>query len=143
MTQAPPEHPSRHRRRPWSHRTSRTSDVLAAIALFIAEAAVFAWSVFASGMEGWAAQGDQDGIDAATLANIAWTEHFLYVLLALAGLAALCRAPWTAVSHLAAAGLVFTLLTGMHHGWDRTHPAPAPTPRAGYTPCYSGSGTCP
>ena len=142
MTQVLPEHPSRHRRWPWSRRTSRASDVLAAITLFVAEAVFFAWSTFTSGMEGWAAQGDRGRIDAATLANIAWMEHFLYALLALAGLAALSRAPWTAVSHLVTAGLVFTLLIGMQHEWDRGHPTPAPTPRAGYSPCYSGSGTC-
>ncbi|MER6207171.1 MULTISPECIES: DUF6234 family protein [unclassified Streptomyces] len=142
MTQVLPEHPPRHRRWPWSHRTSRASDVLAAITLFVAEAVFFAWSTFTSGMEGWAAQGDRGRIDAATLANIAWMEHFLYALLALAALAALSRAPWTTVSHLVTAGLVFTLLIGMQHEWDRGHPTPAPTPRAGYSPCYSGSGTC-
>ena len=94
-------------------------------------------------MEGWAAQGNQDGIDAATLASIAWTGHFLYVVLALAGLAALSRAPWTVVSHLLVAGLLAALLASAQHDYDRAHPAPAPTPSVGYSPCYSGSGTCP
>ncbi|WP_019057725.1 DUF6234 family protein [Streptomyces prunicolor] len=142
MTQVLPEHPPRHGRWPWSNRTPHAPDILAAIVLLIGEAADFAWTTFGYGMESWAAQDDQDRIDAATLTNIAWMEHFLYVVLVLAGLAALSRAPWTAVSHLLTACLVFTLLTGAQHEWNRAHPAPAPTPSAGYSPCYSGSGTC-
>ncbi|MET7485192.1 DUF6234 family protein [Streptomyces sp. NPDC005538] len=141
MTQVLPDSPSRHRW-PWSSRTSLGPDIAAAIALFIGEAAVFAWTIFGYGMENWAAQGNQDEIDATTLASISWTEHFLFVVLALAGLAALSRAPWTVVSHLLLAGIVAAVLGSAQHAYDRAHPAPAPTPRAGYSPCYSGSGTC-
>jgi hypothetical protein len=142
MTQAVPERPPLRGRWPWSSRTSRTSDIAGAVILFLGEAAFFAWTTFGYGMTVWAAQGDQDEIDAATLASIAWMEHFLYVVLALAGLAALSRAPWTVVSHLVLAGIVTVLLAGSQHDYDRAHPGPAPTPRVEYSPCLSGSGTC-
>lgn len=134
MTHAVPHHPPRRRGRPWSSRTSRGSDIAVAFALFVVEAAVFAWMTFGYGMEGWAAQGDPAGLDAAALANIAWMEHFLFVVLALAALALLSRAPWTVVSHLLVVGIVGVLLASAQHDYDRAHPAPAPTPSAGYSP---------
>ncbi|MGW0833239.1 DUF6234 family protein [Streptomyces prunicolor] len=143
MTQALPERPSLRSRRPWSNRTTRTSDIAAAVTLSIGEIAVFAWATYGYGITTWAAQGDQDEIDEATLANIAWMEHFLCVVLALAALAALSRAPWTTVSHLLAAGLVAVLVMGSRYEYDRDHPAPAPTRSAHCTPCLSGSGEMP
>ncbi|MEV0479518.1 DUF6234 family protein [Streptomyces sp. NPDC050508] len=143
MTQVLPERSPRRSRWPWSHRTSRVSDISAAVLLSLVETAVFALKTFSDAMKGWAAQGQPDSIGGdSTLASIVWTEHLLYVLLALAGLAALSRAPWTTVSHLLAAFVVFALLTGAWQGYDRTHPAPAPTPSIQYTPCLSGSGKC-
>ncbi len=142
MTQALPERPARGSGWPWSSRTSRPSDITAAVVLFLGETAFFAWTTFGHGMAIWAAQGDQAEIDAATLADIAWMEHFLFVVLALAGLAALSRAPWTLVSHLLGAFLVAAVFTSVQSGYDRAHPAPAPTPGVSYTPCLSGSGKC-
>ncbi|MEV6482973.1 DUF6234 family protein [Streptomyces sp. NPDC051576] len=142
MTQVLAERPSRRGRRPWSHRTPLRRDITAAVLLFLGEAAVFVWTMFGYGMTVWAAQGEQDRIDAATLASITWTEHFFYVVLALAALAALSRAPWTLVSHLLTALLLAALFTGAQHDWDLAHPDPAPTPSAHYTPCLSGSGEC-
>ncbi|GHD80274.1 hypothetical protein GCM10010317_102080 [Streptomyces mirabilis] len=93
-------------------------------------------------MQIWAAQGAQAEIDASRLASIAWTEQVLFATLLLAGLATLTRAPWTVLSQLLAAGTLAVLLVLSQHDYDRTHPRPAPTPRVGYSPCYSGSGTC-
>ena len=142
MTQVLPLHPPLRSRRPWSSRTSTASDVIAAVALFIGEGVVLAWIVFSYGMENWAAQGDQDGIDAAALGEIAWMKVFLCVVLALAVVAALSRAPWTLVSHLLFALLLGALLTGSQQDYDRAHPDPTPTPTVHYVPCFSGSGTC-
>ncbi|WP_043670344.1 DUF6234 family protein [Streptomyces xylophagus] len=142
MTDAFPEHPPLRRGRPWSSRTSRGADIVVAVFLFIGEAAVYMGMTFTYGLEGWAAQGGPAGLDAARLADIAWMEGFLCVLLAFAALALLSRAPWTVVSQLVVAGIVAVLLVSAQHDYDRAHPAPAPTPRAGYSPCYSGSGTC-
>ncbi|MGW2596183.1 DUF6234 family protein [Streptomyces klenkii] len=60
-------------------------------------------------MEIWAAQGQEDRIEAARIAKLAWTQHFLIAALVLAGLvlaglALLSRAPWTVLSQLLAAG---------------------------------------
>ncbi|WP_406119221.1 DUF6234 family protein [Streptomyces sp. NBC_00989] len=142
MTQALPECPPLRSRRPWSNRTSTASDVTTAIALFIGEIAVLAWIIFGYGMKNWAAQGDPDEIDTAALAEIASLEVFLYVVIALAVLAALSRAPWTLVSHLLVALLLGALVTGSQQDYDRAHPDPTPTPTVHYTPCLSGSGKC-
>ncbi|MFE0174316.1 DUF6234 family protein [Streptomyces sp. NPDC059002] len=141
MTCALPEPPAR-RRLPWSGRTSVRADVAVGILLFVVEAVVFVAGLFGHGMEVWAAQGDQARIDAARLAGIAWTAHLLVAALVVAVLAALSRAPWTVVSQLLVAGTLGALLVVSQHEYERTHPGPAPTPRAGYSPCYSGSGTC-
>jgi len=142
MTHTVPEHPPLRLGRPWSTRTPLGADIAVAVFLFIGEAAVFLGMTFTYALEGWAAQDDPAGLDAATLADIAWMERFLCVMLAFAALALLSRAPWTVVSHLVVAGIVTVLLASAQHDYDRAHPAPAPTPRAGYSPCYSGSGTC-
>lgn len=141
MTHVHPE-PSPRRRWPWSSRTSRAKDVSVGILLFLVEAAVYVGKGFGDGMEVWAAQGDEARIDASRLASLVWTEHFLIVIVVLAGLATLARAPWTVLLQLLAAGAVAVLLGLSQHDYARTHPAPAPTPSAGYSPCYSGSGRC-
>jgi len=142
MTRAVPEHPSRYRRWPWSSRTSARSDIAVSVLLFLGELATLTWATFSHGMTVWAAQGDQREIDAETLANIAWMQHFFYVVLALAVLSALSRAPWSLVANLLIALLVAALFTGAQHDYDEAHPDPTPTPGVHYTPCLSGSGTC-
>ncbi|MET7573682.1 DUF6234 family protein [Streptomyces sp. NPDC005492] len=141
MTQVPPESPSRLTW-PWSGRTPLGPDIATAILLFILEAAVYAAKMFDYGLENWAAQGNQDEMDTATLASISWTQMCVYAVLALAVLAALSRAPWTLVSHLLLALLLTTLLGGAQQDYDRAHPSPTSTPTVRYSPCYSGSGTC-
>ncbi|MEV4927326.1 DUF6234 family protein [Streptomyces roseoverticillatus] len=142
MTCALPEPPPRRKWRPWSRRTSLGQDLGVGILLFIVEAAVFLGVLFDYGMEIWAAQGQEDRIEAARSAELAWTQHFLVATLVLAGLALLSRAPWTVLSQLLAAGAVAVLLTLAQHDYDRRHPAPPPAPNPAYTPCYSGSGRC-
>ncbi|MGK5547553.1 DUF6234 family protein [Streptomyces sp. URMC 127] len=142
MTCTPPEPPPRRKWRPWSRRTSLGADVGVGILLFLVEAAVFLGGLFDSGMEIWAAQGQEDRIEAARIAELAWTQHFLIATLVLAGLALLSRAPWTVLSQLLAAGTVAVLLMLAQHDYDRRHPAPPPPPNPAYTPCYSGSGRC-
>ncbi|MFD9339689.1 DUF6234 family protein [Streptomyces sp. NPDC060028] len=141
MTQVLPE-PSPRRRWPWSSKTTRAKDVSIGIVLFLTEAVVYVGKGFGDGLEVWAAQGDEARIEASRIASLAWTEHFLVVVLVFAGLAALTRAPWTVVLQLVAAGAVAALLALAQHDYDRTHPRPAPVPSAGYSPCYSGSGRC-
>jgi hypothetical protein len=142
MTYDLPE-PLSRRRRPWSNRTPFASDIGTGLALLIVEAAVFAWKFFAYGMQKWAAQGDAaeiDEIDLSLLDGIAW---FLLATLILTGLAALARARWTAISQSIVTATLAVLLVLADHDYNRTHhPAPAPTPGVGYTPCYSGSGRC-
>lgn len=98
------------------------------------------FKAFTEGMDIWAAQGDSATIDALRLARLAWAEYFLIVVLVLAGLAALARAPWTVFLQLLVAATAFVFLVLSQHEEDKSHPEPAPTPSAGYTPCYSGSG---
>ncbi|MGW0750729.1 DUF6234 family protein [Streptomyces sp. NPDC002587] len=141
MTHVLSEPPPR-RRWPWSDRTSRARDVTTGIVLLLVEVVVYLGKGFGDGMEVWAAQGDEERIEASRLAGLAWTEHFLLVIVVLAGLALLFRAPWTVVLQLLAAGAVAVLLGLAQHDYDRAHPRPAPVPSAGYTPCYSGSGRC-
>ncbi|UNO40325.1 DUF6234 family protein [Streptomyces sp. MST-110588] len=69
-------------------------------------------------------------------------RHFLLAAVVLAGLALLCRAQWTVVSRLLAAGTLAVLLALAQHDYDRGHPGPAPTPSADYQPGYSGSERC-
>ncbi|MEU6863485.1 DUF6234 family protein [Streptomyces sp. NPDC046876] len=138
---APPA-PKRRRNRPWTHRTSTGADVTVAVLLFLVEVVVFLLAAFGYGMEAWAAQGNQERIDAARLADIAWMSHFLLATLVLAGLAMLSRARWTAVSQFLAAAAAAALLVLAQHDYDRAHPTPAPRPGPEYVPCHSGSGRC-
>ncbi|HEY9332628.1 MAG TPA: DUF6234 family protein [Streptomyces sp.] len=130
------------RRWPWSNTTSRGSDIATAVMLLVVEVLVFGWTMFGYGMDGWAAQGSREEIDEATLAGIAFMRHFLIAVLVLFALAALARSPWTAVLQLLTAGAVAMMLVLGLHEYERSHPGPAPTPSAGYSPCYSGSGRC-
>nr|WSW66199.1 DUF6234 family protein [Streptomyces sp. NBC_00995] len=127
---------------PWSHTTSRSSDIVKALLLLIVEVAVFGWTMFGYGMDEWAAQGQREEIDESTLASIAFMQHFLIAVLVLFALAVLSRSPWTAVLQLLAAGAVAAMLVLGQHEYEKSHPRPAPTPSAGYVPCYSGSGRC-
>ncbi|MFJ2093508.1 DUF6234 family protein [Streptomyces sp. NPDC087901] len=127
---------------PWSRPKPLASDLASGIGLLVVEAVVFGWMMFGYGMEGWAAQGAREEMDESTLAGIAFMEHFLIGLFVLFGIAVLARARWTAILHLLTAGAVAALLVSAQHDYDRSHPEPAPTPSAGYSPCYSGSGRC-
>ncbi|MFJ8164458.1 DUF6234 family protein [Streptomyces sp. NPDC096136] len=138
----PPLDTPRRRSRPWSRRTSTGADVTVAIVLFLLDAAVFVYGLFGYGMEAWAAQGDQERIEAAELAGRVWMSGSLVVLLLFAVLAMVARAPWTAASQLLAAAGVAALLVLAQHDHDRSHPTPAPRPGPEYVPCYSGSGRC-
>ncbi|MFE4856677.1 DUF6234 family protein [Streptomyces sp. NPDC056670] len=141
MAQPLPE-PSTRRHFPWSSRTPLGTDLAGGILLLMIEAALGVWKLFGDGMEVWAAQGDQTRIDASDLSGIAWLGHFLVVVLILAVVAALCRAPWTTVLQLLAAGAAGALLVLAQHSYDQHHPDPPPPPNPHYTPCYSGSGRC-
>ncbi|WP_326657234.1 DUF6234 family protein [Streptomyces sp. NBC_00385] len=127
---------------PWSNTTSRGSDIATAVMLLIVEVLVFGWTMFGYGMDGWAAQGNREETDEADLASIAFMQHFLIAVLVLFALATLARAPWAAVLQLLTAGAVAMMLVLSQHAYEQSHPGPAPTPSAGYSPCYSGSGRC-
>jgi hypothetical protein len=127
---------------PWSSRTSLRADVSTGLSLLVVEIVVYVAGSFGHGMEVWAAQADRARVDAAQLQSIAWTQYLLIGALVLAGLAAVGRAPWTMLLQLLAVGTFTVLLVFSQHEYDRTHPRPAPTPSAGYSPCYSGSNTC-
>ncbi|RKT03147.1 hypothetical protein BX286_1070 [Streptomyces sp. 3211.6] len=142
MTRAPLDAPRPRRHWPWSHRTSTGADVTVAVLLLLLEAAVFVLVLFGHGMEGWAAQGDPERIEAADLAGRVWMSQFLVAMLVLAVLAMVSRARWTVASHLLAAAVAAALLVLAQHDHDRSHPRPAPRPGPEYVPCYSGSGRC-
>ncbi|MFI8875432.1 DUF6234 family protein [Streptomyces sp. NPDC055243] len=134
--------PRRRRRWPWSSRTSLRADVSMGLLLLVVEVVVHVAGSFGHGMEVWAAQDDQARIDAAQRAGIAWTQYLLIGALVLAVLAALARAPWTMMLQLLAVAALTVLFVFSQHEYERTHPGPAPTPSAGYSPCYSGSNRC-
>ncbi|WP_189967072.1 DUF6234 family protein [Streptomyces violascens] len=73
------------------------------------------------GMEVWAAQGEQDQIDAASLAHIALVQESLIALLVVAVLAATFRARWTMLAHLLVALLAWLVLAASQHQWDHGH----------------------
>ncbi|MFC8128227.1 DUF6234 family protein [Streptomyces sp. NPDC057302] len=141
MTCALPE-PRPRRSWPWSNRTPLRTDVGTGLLLLVVEVVVYVAGSFGHGMEVWVAQTDQARIDAAQRAGIAWTQYLLIGALVLAGLALLVRAPWTMMLQLLAVGTLTVLFVFSQHEYDRTHPGPAPTPSAGYSPCYSGSNRC-
>ncbi|MEV6777845.1 DUF6234 family protein [Streptomyces syringium] len=141
MTYAFPEPPA-WRRRPWSRRTPLGPDIGIGILLFLVEVTLFLWVGFGYGMEVRAAQGQQEQVEAAQLAQLTWMQRFFVATIVFAGLAALFRAPWTVLSQLLAAGTVAALLVLAQHDYDRTHPDSASTSGADYAPCFSGSGKC-
>ncbi|MEU6768175.1 DUF6234 family protein [Streptomyces sp. NPDC046853] len=142
MTQALPE-PRPHRRWLRSSRTPLRKDVGAALLLLVIEAVVFVAGAFGHDLQMWAAPDDRATIDAARLASIAWSEYLLAAALVLAAIALLARAPWTALLQILAAATLAAVVVLSQHQYDQTHPRPAPTPSAGYEPCYSGSNDCP
>ncbi|WP_406447367.1 DUF6234 family protein [Streptomyces sp. NBC_00876] len=97
--------------------------------LLMVEVAVFLWVEFGYGMEVWAAQNDQARIQEAELEQLTWMGHFLIVVIVVAGLAIVCRAPGTLLSQLLATGAVAVLLVLAQHSHDRSHPGPR-LPRA-------------
>ncbi|MER6305518.1 DUF6234 family protein [Streptomyces sp. NPDC001657] len=92
-------------------------DLALAIPLFLLETAwlVLDW-MFGLGMEVWAAQGDRERIDTASLAHTERMWVLLVAVLLVAVLAGIFRARWTLIAHLLVA-----LLAGGGAG-DRTAP---------------------
>ncbi|MFG3118900.1 DUF6234 family protein [Streptomyces sp. NPDC048197] len=111
--------------RPWSHRTRRGVDLALAIPLFLLETAwlVLDW-MFGLGMEVWAAQGDRERIDAASLAHVERVWVLLVAVLVVAVLAGIFRARWTLIAHLLVALLAGGVLVIAQHQWDDTHTPP-------------------
>ncbi|MFH7595509.1 DUF6234 family protein [Streptomyces racemochromogenes] len=140
MTHAPRDTPGPRPRRhwPWSRRTSTGADVTVAVLLFLLEAVVLVLGLFGHGMEGWAAQGDRERIEAAELAGRVWLSRCLVAVLVLAVVAMVSRARWTVVAHLLLAAGVAALLVLDQHDRDRSHPTPEPRPRLEFTLCLSG-----
>ncbi|WP_051773822.1 DUF6234 family protein [Streptomyces sp. NRRL S-237] len=115
--------PRRRRdRRPWSRRTPRAADLAIAILLLLFGAAWLVSAALDHGVEIEAAQGHLDRIEAADLAHMARLQEFLVVVLVVAVLALVSRAPWTMLSQVLAATLAGVALTGAQHSWDRSHP---------------------
>ncbi|MEU8685913.1 DUF6234 family protein [Streptomyces sp. NPDC048611] len=118
--------PAPRRRRPWSHRTRPGVDLAFAIPLLLLETMwlVVDW-MFGLGLKVWAAQGDQERIDAAALAHLGRVWVLLVATLALAVLAGVFRARWTVIAHLLVALLAGGVLAVAQHQWDISHP-PSP-----------------
>ncbi|MFH9404664.1 DUF6234 family protein [Streptomyces sp. NPDC017638] len=113
------------RRRPWSQRTRLGVDLAFAIPLFLLEAAWLALdSIYGYGLDVWAAQGEQEHIDAATLAYMGRVRTLLITMLVLAVLAAISRARWTVITHLLVALLAGGAFMAAQHDWDRSHTPP-------------------
>jgi hypothetical protein len=110
--------------------------------MFMTVGMVYLWQTVRYSWVGWAGDVPRAEVDAAHLTSIAWNEGLLLAALVIAGLAALFLAPWTAVSQVLAAAVLAVLLAAAQHGYDQSHPAPAPAPSVMSSPCYSGSGTC-
>ncbi|MFF4699143.1 DUF6234 family protein [Streptomyces chattanoogensis] len=123
MTNTPP---APKRWRPWSHRTHWGVDLAFAIPLFLLETAwlVLDW-MLGFGLEVWAAQGDQDQIDAAGVAHIGRVWVVLIAVLIMAVLAGIFRARWTVIAHLLVALLAGGVLADAQHQQDSSH-APSP-----------------
>lgn len=117
--------PAAGRRRPWSHRTRLSVDLAFAIPLSLLEAAWLALdSIYGYGLEVWAAQGEQEHIDVASLAYMGRLRILLITVLVLVVLAAISRARWTAIAHLLVALLAGGSLMAAQHDWDRSHAPP-------------------
>ncbi|WP_371589920.1 DUF6234 family protein [Streptomyces virginiae] len=74
------------------------------------------------GLDIWAARGDLGRIETADLAHMARIQTFLVVVLVVALLALVSRAPWTVLSQVLLAILAGVVLTAAQHGWDRSRP---------------------
>lgn len=100
-------------------------DLPLAILLFLLEIAwVVLDAIYGVGLEVWAAQGDQARIDAADLAFMDRLQVLRIVVIALAVLAAVFRARWTAMVHLLMALLLAGALAGEQHDWEKSHSTP-------------------
>ncbi|KOG60450.1 hypothetical protein ADK76_15490 [Streptomyces griseoflavus] len=100
-------------------------DLALAIPLFLLETAwlVLDW-MFGLGVEVWAAQGRQDRIDAAALAHIGRVQVLLIAAFAVAALAGVFRARWTAIAHLLVALLAGGVLMVVQYQGERSHTPP-------------------
>lgn len=129
MTTSSTEPRRRRGRRPWSRRTPRAADLAIGIPLLLLGAGLLVLdAMFGHGLEIWAAQGDLGRIETADLAYMARLQNFLVVVLVVAVLALVSRAPWTVLSQVLAAILAGVMLTAAQHSWDRSHP-PRPVRR--------------
>ncbi|WTQ07386.1 DUF6234 family protein [Streptomyces virginiae] len=125
MTASSTEPRRRRGRRPWSRRTPRAADLAIGIPLLLLEAGSLVLdAMFGHGLEIWAAQGNSGQIETADLAYMARLQNFLVVVLVVAVLALVSRAPWTVLSQVPAAILAGVMLTAAQHSWDRSHPGP-------------------
>lgn len=126
MTDSPTGPRPRRGLRPWSRRTPLAADLAIGIPLLLLGVGWLALDfMLGHGMEVWAAQGDQERIDAADLAHLARIQNFFVTVLVIAVVALVFRARWTVLSQLSAAALAGALLIIAQHDWDRDHPSPA------------------
>ncbi|MFD7785861.1 DUF6234 family protein [Streptomyces nojiriensis] len=137
MTDSPTEARPRYGWRPWSRRTSLGADLAIGLPLLLLGAGWLALDyMLGHGLEVWAAQGDQERIDAADLAHMARIQEYLVAVLVVAVLALVFRAPWTALTQLLAAALAGALLMLAQHYWDRSHPGLSGSASEGTAPHY-------
>lgn len=135
--------PPTKRRRPRLGRAPHDLDVATGVLAFTLEVLACLWQAWIAGWAAWGAQGSASLIHAAQTTSLRWSVCLLVAALVLVGLAALFRAPWTAVSQvLAAVVLAVMLVSQLQSDGSIGQPAPTPTPSVPYSPCYSGSGTC-
>lgn len=117
--------PTPKRWRPWAQPTRWGVDLAIAIPLFLLETTwlVLDW-MFGLGLEVWAAQGEQDRIDAAALAHIGRVQVLLIAAFVMATLAGVFRARWMAIAHLLVALLAGGVLLIVQHQWDSSRTPP-------------------
>ncbi|MFF1373611.1 DUF6234 family protein [Streptomyces virginiae] len=106
-----------------SRRTPRAADLAIGIPLLSLGAGWLVWDAMSGhGLDIWAAQGDLGRIETADLAHMARIQTFLVVVLVVALLGLVSRAPWTVLSQVLLAILAGVVLTAAQHSWDRSHP---------------------
>ncbi|MGA5822960.1 DUF6234 family protein [Kitasatospora sp. NPDC094028] len=143
----PDQHPApasvfrrlRQLRRP---KPSRAADIALGVTLLIVLAVVYLGGMFNYGMIQWGAASDSGSADRTLEHEQAFVRGLLAAAVAVAALAALLRARWTAGLQLFAAAALFAIAVQLGHTYDSNHPAPPPPPNPAYVPCYSGSGRC-